>query len=49
VPRFNGGMESRHHLLIARGAFGLLIAVLGAGLWFGYGPWLVDRVREHVG
>jgi hypothetical protein len=41
-------MNSRLHEFIGRCAVGLLIAVLGLGLWLGYGSWLVDRMMAHA-
>jgi hypothetical protein len=42
-------MESaRSGTFLSRVSIGLLVAMLGAGLWQGYGAWLVNWVRSHV-
>jgi hypothetical protein len=42
-------MESRRpSTLLSRASAGLLVALLGVGLWQGYGAWLVKWVRSHV-
>lgn len=42
-------MASLRKILLVRFPIALLMAVLGVGLWQGYGPWLVSQVRAHVG
>jgi hypothetical protein len=41
-------MQPKRPNLVHRLAVGGLLAVLGVGLWQGYGEWIVRLVRAHV-